>query len=157
MCVDELIGREIPSFNNISSDIQWTIDESDKARNLIRNLYKSNLLNNTEFQTNLIDLPDNINEAIKNCYDVRKDEILQAVAKDNFRQAQLPLVENFDWKLKWINGSSKLASLSEPVLQVDLHCMGIDKPKTTVNFEMNLEQLDQFILELESAKKQLSL
>lgn len=159
-----MIGKKTTSYDNYSSDIEWTKDEFERARYLIQNLYETNIKvnnndnNNKEFLNNFINLPTNINEEIKNCYEIRRRELLQHVSRECLRNSELPIVENIDWKLKWINGSSKLASISEPVVQFDLHCLNNEtsKLKTRVNFEMNLEQLDKFINELENVKSQLS-
>lgn len=150
-----MIGKKTSSFDNYSGDIEWTNEEYHKARNQIQNLFKSNIINNNiSFEVNIPDLPSNIIHEIKNCYVIRKKELLQFVMKESYLNSGLPIVENIDWKLKWINGSSKLASISEPILQVDLHCLNKDaaNSKSLVNFEMGLEQLDKFINDLENAK-----
>lgn len=69
------------------------------------------------------------------------------------------LVENIDWRLKWVLGSSDLAILKEAYLQIDLN--GVQNKdekiqKTSISFEANLEQVDQIIKELKAVKKELS-
>lgn len=64
------------------------------------------------------------------------------------------MVTDFDWKLKWVIGSSSLSSLREPILQMDLHTKQIKDEtviKDTVNFEMNIVELNTFINAIEKS------
>lgn len=66
-------------------------------------------------------------------------------------------MENIDWRLKWVLGSSDLATLQEPRLQVDLHCVsknGNSIVKDIVNFEASLEQIDNLITDLTKLQKE---
>lgn len=101
---------------------------------------------------------DQINECLKTCYDVRKEEIFQFVAKEYVLKMGHNVVENFDWKLKWILGSSDLATIKEPMLQVDLNCVCLERDnlkRNIVNFEADLEKVDELIKTLTKLKQQL--
>lgn len=158
-CVNDMVGKKGGAFDNYSGDVEWTKEEYETARSFVQNSYRGNLKSGQEtFQdANFVNLPTNMNEEIRNCYEIRKNEMLQFVMREGLLKSELPIVENIDWKVKWINGSSKLASISEPVLQVDLHCSDKEAAnlKSLVNFEIGAEKLDKFINELESVKTEL--
>lgn len=109
-------------------------------------------------ESKIQDLNPDSRQCIIDCYEIRKEEILQAIIREKLSKYGKPLVENIDWKLKWIMGSSKLASLREPLLQVDLHCFKKqdESARKTINFEMNLEQVDKLIAGLEKVKSEIN-
>lgn len=74
--------------------------------------------------------------------------------KERLMKLDQPLVENIDWKVKWVCGSSKLASLSQPLARIDLHCLENSKGRSTCSFEMNLDQVSDMIQKLEEYKEQ---
>lgn len=158
-CVNDLIDYKEMSYDTCSSDIEWTLKDYLEATNFIKNLYRQMTLNSeSNFELNLDKLNPNFQDCIQNCYEIRKNEIFQALAKQGLFQEGKSVVENIDWKLKWIMGTSSLAALKQPILQLDLHCF--KKPnemsRKTVNFEMNLEEIDSLIAQLEKVKNELS-
>lgn len=103
-------------------------------------------------------LSDEVNEALKTCYVVRKGDIYQALAKEYILDKGHNIVENFDWKVKWILGSSDLATIKEPVIQVDLNCIKKESDnvkRNVVNFEANSEKLDELIDALTQIRREL--
>ncbi|RZC38993.1 HCaRG domain containing protein [Asbolus verrucosus] len=156
-CVDDLIGTKQANFDNYNSDIEWTIDDFNNAKTGIQKLYRQSVITNCDLKTNL---GDNVQQEIKNCFEIRKDDIFQALIKEKLVKSGHNLVENLDWKLKWVLGSSKLASIRQPLLQVDLHCLKKSPDvnnisKHNVNFEVNLETLDLLIAQLQKAKSEI--
>lgn len=156
-CIDDLIGKKRASFDSYSGDIEWSKREHDSARKTIQNLLIRCALEDADVQSFTKDLSTDLQQTIKECYGIRKDEILQAVMRENLIENDVPFVENVDWKLKWILGSSKFASLNEPLLQVDLHCLPSRNESTKcVNFEMNLTQTEKLISDLKKARQELT-
>lgn len=151
--MDDLIGCKQIKFDSYGGDIEWTEADYNQTLTFVQNLYRESVQNPSEdnFQLKLQELNPNMQTAIKECYDIRKNEIFQCIVKESLLKHEFPVVQNIDWKLKWIMGSSKLSALREPVVQVDLHCFKSQKEnvRQTINFEMNLDQVDQFIAELE--------
>lgn len=155
--IDELTGRTANYQNNSSKDIEWSKADSIKAKQQITHLYKSCALKNEDLNEKLKDLPASIQEAVINCYNIRRNHILQSVLLNDLAKTGQPIVKNIDWKVKWVLGSAKLVTISEPLLQLDLNCIQKSEvAESTVNCEMNLEQLNSFIAELERAKTELS-
>lgn len=151
-CVDELLNKRKTNNENQHSNVEWTKEEQEAIKRNVKNFFRQSAIENTiELDSSL---PDKIKSALKSCYEVRKSEIIQALAKECVIRRGHNLVENFDWKLKWILGSSDLATIRQPLLQIDFHCMNIEK--NTVNFEGNLEQVDSLITALLKVNKELN-
>lgn len=122
----------------------------------VQTLYRDQVTNqSSDLESKVAKLNSNdVQQAVLGCYATRKDQIVAGITKDLMRRNGELLVENIDWKLKWVMGSSKFAALREPLLQVDLHCFRRDKNRTTVNFEMSLDKVDMLIKELENARSE---
>lgn len=150
-CIDNIITENRTSFDSCSGDIEWTNDDFVKARNLIQRLYQQRAkIAEDNSILKLEGVSKAVQEAILDCYELRKEEIQQAVIKKSWLQNGAEnLVENIDWKVKWIMGSSKMASLREPILQLNLNCVG----EKSIDFEMDLGKVDALINELEKVIK----
>lgn len=101
-------------------------------------------------------LPKIIQEALTTAYDIRKSQIFQALAKENVLKKGHNVVENFDWKVKWVLGSSDFASIRQPILQMDFYCAQKENDSVVsniINFEMNSETVEEFIQALTAVKK----
>ncbi|XP_018570635.1 uncharacterized protein LOC108910502 [Anoplophora glabripennis] len=155
-CVDDLLQKQSPNFENYKNrDIEWTEEDFDRTRAYIQNLYRQSVIDDT------LDLPKDLTtdlqEAITRCYTIRKNDIFQALAKEFILQDGHNLVNNIDWRLKWVLGTSDLAALQEPRLQVDLHCsnkIGDKVNRNVLNFEANLEQIDGLISDLSKLQRE---
>lgn len=135
--------------------VDWTETDHEKARSLVHKFYRDCAVNNKDSQ--IEGMPTNFQQVMTDCYRVRQNEVIQAIAKDSLLSSGTKnLVENIDWRLKWIMGSSKLATLREPVLQMNISCIEKSESnsdtKNIVDFEMNLEQVNKLIDTLEKAK-----
>lgn len=155
-CVDELTDIKEANFDNYNSDIQWTISDFHKTKMAIQKFYRQCIINdNIELKS---DLPSNIINEIRNCFEIRKNDIFETLVRENLLKNGASFVKNFDWRMKWVLGSSKLASFTEPVLQIDLHCLKSKNDgsleRKTVNFEVNLDKLDFLIEQLEKARNE---
>lgn len=146
-------------FNLGNDDVEWTKEDRNSAKDFIQCLYRENILNHSKelILTNL-DIDPKLVALIKECYNIRKDDIFQAVLCEELHKGDKNIVENIDWKLKWVMGSSKLATLREPLVQVDLYCFKKinDNVRNAVNFEMNVDQVNKLIQDLEEAQELLN-
>lgn len=149
------MGRGEVSIENFLEDSEPK-EPLTNAKNYIKSYFRAAIINkdckpDTTFS-------EEVNECLKICYDIRKDDVFQFIAKENVLKMGHNIVESFDWKLKWILGSSDLATIKEPVLQVDLYCVCLEADnlkRNIVNFEANLEKVDELINELTKIKKEL--
>lgn len=150
-CVDELVGRE-----NTWNDPNTKSEAIIETKNYVKRFYRTSVIEK-DCKPDAA-LSDEVKEALKVCYDIRRDDIFQALAKECVLNKGHNLVENFDWKVKWILGSSDLATIKEPIVQVDLYCINKEKDtlkRNIVNFEANSEKLDELICALTQVKKEL--
>ncbi|KAF5284699.1 hypothetical protein FQR65_LT13452 [Abscondita terminalis] len=154
-CVDDLINNSSSDFNIGREVIEWTKDDHINAVNYIQNLYKENVIKSENWENIAKEINSRYEHIIKECYEIRKNEIYQAVVCEELYKHNSNIVQNIDWKLKWIMGSSKLSSLREPLLQVDLHCFKKknESVRKTVNFEMDIVQINKLISDLEKVKQ----
>lgn len=149
-CVDDMISESKIGFDSYSSDIEWTRTDFENARDLIQGIFQSCQKANGDFKQ-LQGVSTVVQEALENCYSVRKQEIDQAAVKQSLLENGVEnLVENFDWKVKWVMGTSKMALLREPLVQINLHCVG----GSTVDFEADVDKLECLINELERVRSE---
>lgn len=155
--MDDLIGVKQIQFDSYSGEVEWTEKDYKAALHFIQTLYREQVINQSfDLESKVAELESNdVRQAVLGCYRIRKNEIVAGITKDLMLRNGGLLVENVDWKLKWVMGSSKFAALREPLLQVDLSCFQTDKNRATVNFEMTVDTVDMLIEELENAKRAL--
>ncbi|CAH1104246.1 unnamed protein product [Psylliodes chrysocephalus] len=158
-CIDDLIEKRKINFDNYNSGpIEWTKGDFETAKKNVQLFFKNSTIENN-FDVRLEYLEEHIQEIIKCCLEIRKNDVFQYLARTYVLKNGNNLVENIDWRLKWVLGSSDLAILKEAYLQIDLN--GVQNKdekiqKTSISFEANLEQVDQIIKELKAVKKELS-
>ncbi|KAL3269841.1 hypothetical protein HHI36_008899 [Cryptolaemus montrouzieri] len=147
------------TITNYNEDVEWTSEDILTTKRIIKDFFQNCTINES-FQ-----ITENVSEttltALRECYETRKNDIEQYLIKESFLRAGHNLVENIDWKLKWIMGSSKLVSIREPILQLDLGCVqqgpdDLRPQENIINFEMTLEQVDDLISALEIIKSELT-
>lgn len=97
-------------------------------------------------------IPDHFCTAVESVFHLRQGDLVGQVVKQRVAQSGRSVVENFDWRLKWILGSSTIAELREPLCQLDLICLGSDLCKSVVSFECDLKGLEQLISVLQQCK-----
>lgn len=95
-------------------------------------------------------VPESLQAKILSCLRIRQESLAKALTTE-LSQNNTPTIVDFDWRLKMIMGSSKVASLREPLLQLDLRVVE-KKKESIIGLEMNKEELDIFIKALETVK-----
>ncbi|KAI0218673.1 COMM domain-containing protein 8 [Lamellibrachia satsuma] len=84
---------------------------------------------------------------------IRRDEIRVQLVKKTTEISQAYL-KDFDWQLKLVVSSDKLASVQEPLLSVDLDIDAAGEDETKfASVEMNKADLQKMITSLEAANK----
>lgn len=78
----------------------------------------------------------------------RKPQVAKHLLKVHNSQ-EIPLMTSFDWDLKFITGSSSLASHREQKATLIFEC-DIKKSSETLSVEMSKDMIDKMINELES-------
>ncbi|XP_044754207.1 uncharacterized protein LOC123313399 [Coccinella septempunctata] len=158
-CCDEIIEGKSVDWRNNNDDIEWTIEDINKSKAIVKDFFHKSIIHDK------FERPELISEAVfnvmQNCYETRRESIQHNFIKARFIEAEHNLLENVDWKIKWVLGNSMLPSYKEPILQLNLGCsrmssMGSKPKQKIIDFEMNIEQVDHLITVLESALGELN-
>ncbi|XP_025828971.1 uncharacterized protein LOC112904042 [Agrilus planipennis] len=157
-CIDDLIGRRKIELKTYKGEIESSNEHFQKAVTIIQDLYSKTALSKTQkYELKVPNLKNEYQSCLQECYDIRKDEIEQCLFKKELSKCNQLFVENIDWKLKWIMGSSTLSTLNKPILQMQLHCLKrqSDITQPCIYFEMEVQQVEKLITALEKVQKKL--
>ncbi|KAJ9596125.1 hypothetical protein L9F63_012709 [Diploptera punctata] len=99
-------------------------------------------------------------EMVLECFSVRRNDIKNILLQEQCAISG-PVLQDFDWKVKWVMGSSKSALLREPLLNLDLYLseggsLKIKDTQRVVNLELDKDELNKLISALEKAQETLS-
>ncbi|XP_012252447.2 COMM domain-containing protein 8-like [Athalia rosae] len=149
-CIDEICGRKRMTFQQFTNSVQWTEEEYEIIRAFFSGLFRNPALLYLEEEK----MPQQYNDAsaelqvtIRKCVSVRREQLVNALLKEHSIKNGTTLLD-FDWRLKWVMGSSKLATLREPLLQLDL-IVEDKKSQRILDLELNRNELDMLITALE--------
>ncbi|XP_011500432.1 PREDICTED: COMM domain-containing protein 8-like [Ceratosolen solmsi marchali] len=149
-CIDEICTCNGPTFQKYSN-VDWTKNMFDEVRNFFLTfLQKTNCLYIEEEKMPLEyhELPEHVREIILICLRIRRSQLTDALLY-KYSCRHLPTLLNFDWRLKYIMGSSKMATLKEPLLQLDL-ILQEKETREIFEIELNKDELESFINTIES-------
>ncbi|CAB3992269.1 Hypothetical predicted protein [Paramuricea clavata] len=152
--LDEICGQNVLRFHDFSK--VWSIEEWKQLKSswssCLRLFIKDNLsVENIEKQLDQFSISKDIQKIVSECLRPRKDEIRLALIEETCNLSQA-ILKDFDWKLKLIMATDKLANMREPVLSLDLDI----KEKTgmkQVSVELSKDELKELITSLEAANK----
>ncbi|XP_076239241.1 COMM domain-containing protein 8 [Calliopsis andreniformis] len=150
-CVDEICGRSGPSYHRFTNSIDWSREEYEETYKLISMLLRnpaSLYLIEEKMPQEYHELPEHIQQNILTCLKVRREQLTDALLKEYSKEKHETLTD-FDWRLKLVMGSSKLATLREPLLQIDL-MVESKETKRILNLELNKDELETFINAMET-------
>lgn len=157
-CVNSICGKESAhSYENYKSCSNWSKDEFVTLNKSFRSLFWT-LINVADPKEKILELHPNIAsnhlQCILDCLNVRKVD-LQTVLIQKSYSISGSVVHDFDWKLKWVMGTSALSSLREPLLQLDFNvCDSEDgTDNCSVKLELNSNEVKQLITSLEKAEE----
>lgn len=86
---------------------------------------------------------------------IRRSEVEEFLV-DEFNSRNDKLMVSFDWDLKWVMGSSSLATLRTQLATLIMNCRQKDGTIETVFFEMNRKKLHDLIRMLEECNEKLN-
>ncbi|XP_020281519.1 COMM domain-containing protein 8-like [Pseudomyrmex gracilis] len=151
-CVDEICGRPGPSYHKFINSMDWSKAEYEGVYKLISALLRnpaSLYMVEEKMPQEYHELPEQVQQNILTCLRVRREQLTNALLREHYKR-KLPTVVDFDWRLKLVMGSSKMASLRESLLQLDLTTEDAESRRVT-NLELNKDELDTVINALEAA------
>ncbi|KAK0089657.1 hypothetical protein PV325_006080 [Microctonus aethiopoides] len=150
-CINEICGCKGPTYQQFIK-IGWNEDEYNDIRTLICNLFTNPTLlylDKTKLPQEFLEFSENIQVQMFDCLKEKQKYLVNALMK-KYSQKNIQTLIDFDWRLKVILGSSEVASLREPLLQLDLRVME-NEAENIVDLELNKNELDHLIKVLEAA------
>ncbi|XP_047001582.1 COMM domain-containing protein 8-like [Schistocerca americana] len=158
-CADELCGRNAMKYEAVKASTDWTAEEHSCICNEIKKLFSEvvgNSLGNEMVLANAPELDVSHRKCLLDCLDIHRKDIKRTLIAD-LASISGPVLKDFDWKLKWVMGSSKMSSLREPLLQMDFHLSQgksqDEMSSSTVNVEMDRNELKNLLSSLERAQE----
>ncbi|XP_033231432.1 COMM domain-containing protein 8-like [Belonocnema kinseyi] len=151
-CADEICGYPSPTYEQFNNSMEWTKEEYDTAHRIISSILNNPVclyLNEERMPLEYHALPEQVQQRICSCLKVRREQLTDALLRKQSKNC-VPTLRDFDWRLKLVMGSSKMASLREPLLQLDLMVEEKENERL-LGMELNKDELDMVINSLESA------
>ncbi|XP_043265176.1 COMM domain-containing protein 8-like [Colletes gigas] len=150
-CVDEICGRPGPSYHKFANSVDWNREEYEETYKLISILLRNPAclyLVDEKMPQEYHELPEPIQQNILTCLKARREQLTNALLKEYSKEKHETLTD-FDWRLKLVMGSSKLATLRESLLQLDLMVEN-KETKRILGLELNKDELETFINVMET-------
>ncbi|KOC69028.1 COMM domain-containing protein 8 [Habropoda laboriosa] len=151
-CVDEICGKPGPTYHKFVNSMDWSREEYEGSYKLISMLLRnpaSLYLTEEKMPQEYHELPEHIQQNILTCLKVRREQLTDALLIEYSKEMN-ETVTDFDWRLKLVMGSSKLASIREPLLQLDLTVENKVSKRRILGLELNKDELDMLINAMES-------
>ncbi|KAJ8669654.1 hypothetical protein QAD02_000913 [Eretmocerus hayati] len=149
LCINE-ICTGIQATHSQISNMKWTEEEFTNTQKLLVALLSnpSCLYCQPDKMPHAYHkFPQHVQEAILECLTMRKVQLTNALILKCSSKCG-PTMTSFDWRLKYVMGSSKMASIREPLLQLDLN-FGEEKNEK-LQLELTKDELDKMISTLET-------
>lgn len=154
--LDEMTGY-VPNKCPILSVAEYTNEDVTNLKNKLRSLFIHLTYSSTQSKEHIFKILDNDKSAfIMETFKQRKLDIAVSLLKQHNAGIK-PTLNNFDWKVNWVVGSSVSPSLKYPIMNLDLPTLHKVDGKTkeeNVSLELTKDELDSLILCLENISKQ---
>lgn len=135
-------------------------DEFENAIKFISSMYRQHILetiSETEFLSHFAHLSGDFQQSVLNIFTVRRSEIEEFLINEHNSQIN-KLLMSFDWDIRYIFGTSNMASLRTQIATLIFNC---NTPKSTnlqtIQMELSRKQIDRLIDILEQCDTQMSL
>lgn len=134
-------------------------DEFENAIKFISTIYRQyslELISQVELLSHFAHFNADFQQSVLDVFAVRRSEIEEfLLAEHNSRKN--PLLQSFDWDIRWILGSSNMASLRTQIANLILNCKTAQSTDLkTIHMEMTRKQVDQLIEILQQCDEKLS-
>ncbi|GFO46884.1 comm domain-containing protein 8-like [Plakobranchus ocellatus] len=152
--IAESICRDGPISADKFSSI-WSIEEWWEVRQFITEVLKKAVgksWTKEQISEELGSLKDDYKKVIIDTVAIHNLNMRQKLVHDTAAVSKTVLAD-FDWKLKLALSSDKLASLQEPLLQVDFDVRDANGERREINLELNRTELAKLITSLEGCSK----
>ncbi|XP_014468048.1 PREDICTED: COMM domain-containing protein 8-like [Dinoponera quadriceps] len=151
-CVDEICGRPGPSYRKFINSMDWSRAEYEGVYKLISTLLRNPAslhMVDEKMPQEYHELPEQVQHNVLTCLKVRREHLTNALLREHYKR-KLPTLTDFDWRLKLVMGSSKMSSLRESLLQLDLIVEDVES-RRIINLELSKDELETVINALEAS------
>ncbi|XP_062502853.1 COMM domain-containing protein 8-like [Corticium candelabrum] len=147
---DFICGRQGPRYKDYGKILK--IDKWQAFETAFIKLVKDAALDDKNKSRMSESFPDNHLQVFQDSLAARRQEIIDAmkISATTVGHAQL---KDFDWNLRLILSSDKIAVVSEPVVTVDFKVEDCGGESKQVSLEMNRDELKKILSSLEAANK----
>jgi hypothetical protein len=153
--IDELCGREPVVEHDFVPNI-WTDSVTlGKVVNSWKQFFRHSTSIRGRSEINA-EISEDKRKIVYECLEVRKGEIRSGIIDEIVRTSNTRPVLGYDWQLKMVLSSDKMANLNEYLVNLDINVQkGNDSESEVISLELNKEELNKFIEALEEAKSAL--
>ncbi|XP_059144294.1 COMM domain-containing protein 8-like [Physella acuta] len=133
----------------------WSLEEWWQVKSSITDILRQAVgkeWTNEKLDEALGPLDGQYKKVISEVISVHRADLRRRLVQDTTAVSHAVL-KDFDWKLKLSLASDKLASLQEPLLQLDLFVREANGERKQVFVELNKSELEKLILSLEGCSK----
>ncbi|KAK3719827.1 hypothetical protein RRG08_040129 [Elysia crispata] len=148
ICQDGTISAD--KFSSI-----WSIEEWWQVREVLTDIFKTFVgqsVSKEQISEQLGSLKDEYKKVINDAVAIHNPSLRQKLVQ-NTAALSKTILSDFDWKLKLALSSDKLATLQEPLLQLDFNMRDANGERKEVFIELNKTELSKLITSLEGCSK----
>lgn len=147
----------VPKKSQILSDAEYTNEDVTDLKNKLKSLFLHLTYSSSQSKEDFSKILDNDKSVfIMETFKQRKLDIAVMLLKQHNAGIK-PTLNNFDWKVNWVIGSSASPSLKYPIMNLDLSVLHKIDGKTkqeNVSMELTKDELDMMILCLDNMSKE---
>lgn len=147
----------VPKKCPILFDAEYTNEDATDLKNKLRSLFLHLTYSSSQSKEDFSQILDNDKSAfVFETFKQRKLDIAVTLLKQHNAGIK-PTLNNFDWKVNWVVGSSVCPSLKYPIVNLDLstvHQIDGKTKQNNISLELTKDELDALILCLENITKQ---
>lgn len=134
-------------------------DEFENSIKFISNIYRQfslEMISEAELLSHFAHLNADFQQSVLDVFSVRRTEMQEfLIIEHNSRKNNLLM--SFDWDIRWILGTSNMASLRTQIATLILNCKTQKSTELkTIHMELSREQVDKLIIILEKCDEKLS-
>lgn len=136
-------------------------DEFENAIKFISTIYRQfvlEMISEAELLSHFAHFNADFQQSVLDVFAVRRIEIQEFLINEH-NSRENPLLQSFDWDIRWILGTSNMAALRTQIATLILNCKwpkSTNVNSETIHMELSRQQIDKFIRILEECDEKLT-
>lgn len=134
-------------------------EEFENAIKFISSIYRQHILElipESELLSHFAHLNADYQKSVLAVFAIRRNEIEEFLINEHNSQTN-KLLMSFDWDIRWILGTSNMASLRSQIATLILNCNSDKSDLETIHMELTRKHIDQLIEILEQCQQKMSI